>query len=101
MTSFFSKQRHNKMLESVTLRYLYRSGERNKVLPQGDVASADIKVTHETGQSNSIQVGVQPHPNLAPTINVHAQRDSKLTYERPMRSWRKGLSYEMCTLLFK
>ena len=59
--------------------------------------ASDIQVTHEMGVSNDVQLGLsssngQPTPSLV----VHAQNENKLTYERKLRSWRKGLSYEPC-----
>ncbi|KAK3936708.1 hypothetical protein QBC46DRAFT_418382, partial [Diplogelasinospora grovesii] len=89
-------QRHNRIFDSVNVRYLYRSGERHDVLPKGDQIASDIQISHENGQTGDLSLGVvatsggQPMP----TFTVHAQHASKLTYERKLRSWRKALSYE-------
>ena len=63
--------------------------------------ASDIQVTHEMGVSNDVQLGLsssngQPTPSLV----VHAQNENKITYERKLRSWRKGLSYEPCKSAF-
>ncbi|KAH8896630.1 hypothetical protein GQ53DRAFT_680298, partial [Thozetella sp. PMI_491] len=87
--------KHNRIFDSITLRYLYRNGERHTILPPGDTIASDIQVTNEAGVSVDGQLGLstingQPTPSMV----VHAQNETKVTYERKLRSWRKGLSYE-------
>ncbi|KAK0713411.1 hypothetical protein B0T26DRAFT_804227 [Lasiosphaeria miniovina] len=89
-------QRHNRIFDSVHVRYLYRSGERHDLVPKGDQVASDIQIRNENGQTSDVQAGVtatvagQPMP----AFTVHAQHASKLTYERKLRSWRKSLTYE-------
>ncbi|KAK3376360.1 hypothetical protein B0T24DRAFT_618521 [Lasiosphaeria ovina] len=89
-------QRHNRIFDSVNVRYLYRSGERHDLVPKGDQVASDIQIRNENGQTSDVQAGVtatvagQPMP----AFTVHAQHASKLTYERKLRSWRKSLTYE-------
>ncbi len=90
--------RHNRIFDSITLRYLYRSGERHTILPPGDAIASDIQVTHETGVSGDVQAGLSAiNGQPTPSVVVHAQNESKITYERKLRSWRKALSYEPCS----
>ncbi|KAK3312984.1 hypothetical protein B0H66DRAFT_569315 [Apodospora peruviana] len=89
-------QKHNRIFDSINVRYLYRSGERHDILPKGDQVTSDITFRGEDGDSTDIQAGIggsiggQPMPALT----VHAAHASKLTYERKLRSWRKSLTYE-------
>ncbi|KAK4675136.1 hypothetical protein QC764_500975 [Podospora pseudoanserina] len=89
-------QRHNRIFDSVNVRYLYRSGERHDVLPKGDDVVSDIAMRNESGVSTDLTAGVTAtgvgHP--LPAFTAHAQHASKVTYERKLRSWRKSLTYE-------
>ncbi|KAK3385942.1 hypothetical protein B0H63DRAFT_189659 [Podospora didyma] len=87
-------ERHNRIFDSVNVRYLYRSGERHALLPKGDQVSA-IQLTHESGRTSDAQAGVSGSSGgPVPAFTVHAQHANKLTYERKLRSWRKSLTYE-------
>ncbi|KAK4207544.1 hypothetical protein QBC37DRAFT_355104 [Rhypophila decipiens] len=88
-------QRDNRLFDSVSVRYLYRSGEKHDLLPKGDNIVTDIGLSHETGKSSEIEAGVAGFAgHIAPGLTVHAQHASKLTYERRVASWRKALTYE-------
>lgn len=95
---------HDKMFDFVSLRYLYRRGEDFEVKPDGDSMTEDIRFTHETTDSKSLTVGISGEADVVtagkvmPSASVHVQKDNKITIERTMRSWRKGLSYESCRL---
>ncbi len=58
-------------------------------------------MTNEAGQTDGIDAGVASNPQvgIAPNVNVHTQRDFKLTYQRSINSWRMGLSFEPCELV--
>ncbi|KAK4195999.1 hypothetical protein QBC40DRAFT_235299 [Triangularia verruculosa] len=89
-------QRHNRIFDSINVRYLYRNGERHDLLPKGDDVVSDIAMRNESGISTDMTAGVAAtgvgHP--LPAFTVHAQHASKVTYERKLRSWRKALTYE-------
>ncbi|KAK0710507.1 hypothetical protein B0T21DRAFT_427777 [Apiosordaria backusii] len=89
-------QRHNRIFDSINVRYLYRSGERHDLLPKGDDVVSDIAMRNESGISTDMTAGVAAtgvgHP--LPAFTVHAGHASKVTYERKLRSWRKSLTYE-------
>lgn len=91
-------ERHNRIFDSTSVRYLYRSGERHDVLPKGDAVVTDINFTREDARSRELEAGVAGslpgHP--IPALTVQATHASKLTYERKLRSWRKSLTYETC-----
>ncbi|KAK4160282.1 hypothetical protein QBC43DRAFT_373207 [Cladorrhinum sp. PSN259] len=91
-------QRHNRIFDSINVRYLYRSGERHDLLPKGDDVVTDIAMRNENGVDTGWTAGVAGaavgHP--LPAMTVHAQHASKVTYERKLRSWRKSLTYETC-----
>lgn len=90
-----SLQRHNRIFDSVSVRYLYRKGEKHDLLPKGDSILTDISISHETGKSSEVEAGIAgASGHIAPAFTVHAQHASKLTYERTMASWRKALTYE-------
>ncbi|KAK0610095.1 hypothetical protein B0T17DRAFT_512396 [Bombardia bombarda] len=89
-------QRHNRIFDSVKVRYLYRSGEKHELLPKGDNVPMDLNMTYEDGKSSDLTGGLsitgagQP----VPAFTVHAQHANKVTYERKLRSWRKSLTFE-------
>ncbi|KAK0648386.1 hypothetical protein B0T16DRAFT_444453, partial [Cercophora newfieldiana] len=89
-------KRHNRIFDSVSVRYLYRSGERHDLLPKGDAVVADIKFTHEDDKETEVEAGATATILGGPTpaFTVHASHARKVTYERNLRSWRKSLTYE-------
>ncbi|KAK0624179.1 hypothetical protein B0T14DRAFT_602581 [Immersiella caudata] len=91
-----SQGRHNRIFDSVDVRYLYRRGERHDLLPKGDAVLTDITLTHEDDKEREVEAGVSATVAGGPTpaFTVHASHARKVTYERKLRSWRKSLAYE-------
>lgn len=59
------------------------------------MVSANIE--EETDKSKEGVLGMQGGANgPVPSLEVHIQRDDKLTVKRKMKSWRRGASMEKC-----
>ncbi|KAK4450571.1 hypothetical protein QBC34DRAFT_76480 [Podospora aff. communis PSN243] len=91
-----SQGRHNRIFDSVDVRYLYRRGERHDLLPKGDAILTDISLAHEEDKEAELEGGVSANILGGPTpaFTVHASHGRKVTYERKLRSWRKSLAFE-------
>jgi hypothetical protein len=93
-----SFQKYNRFFDSISIRYLFYNGEELDLYPKSDKLASGIKVTNETGRTNTLDAGVSGNPTttISPNLSVHAQRNFKLVYQRNMNSWRMGLSFEPC-----
>lgn len=92
------RRKHEKIFDSISLKYLYRDSEKHDIRPIGDKFSA-LGVKDEDKKSATYKLGLAMNPNsvVSPTTEVAVQRDNTLTYDRHTESWRRGVNYEPCT----
>ncbi|KAK4183134.1 hypothetical protein QBC35DRAFT_535960 [Podospora australis] len=85
-------QRHNRIFDSINVRYLYRSGERHDLLSKGDDIISDIVMRNEHGISIDMTAGVAAtdagHPLAA--LTVHAQYAKRCSCTRHRRCQQRA-----------
>jgi len=88
---------HNRLFDFISLRYLYHKDERHEVLPNAYPLTKKVGVTEESAKTGSMTAGVSataPAPTLTPNLSVQVGREQKITVQRDIGTWRRGLSYE-------
>jgi hypothetical protein len=90
-------QKFNRFFDSVSIRYLFDSGERHEVKPEYE-KFRNAKVTELNSHETGAQAGVSGSASSAitPSLEVHVQSNRSVTVEGDMASWRRGVSVESC-----